>query len=110
MTSLVAPRFELPLVDNKGRVSREWYKFLVNLAKSVDSSPSSLDDQMISLETEVDPPTLEFQNGGTGVGGIVRTVNFTTAADGLGATLSGSTLTVTALTTHTNDVWNWMNM
>lgn len=42
--SLVAPRFELPLVDSRGRPSREWYKFLVQLAQAVGPSTTTADD------------------------------------------------------------------
>lgn len=40
MSEFIPPRYELPLVDQKsGRISPEWYKFLVPLArKSVPSS------------------------------------------------------------------------
>lgn len=44
MSSIVPPRYELPLIEANGRISREWYKFLVLLAKSVGTSPTSSDD------------------------------------------------------------------
>lgn len=50
MSSLIAPRYELPVIDSTtGRMSREWYKFLVLMAKSVGTSGSSTDDlQLLS--------------------------------------------------------------
>lgn len=44
MASLILPRFELPLVDDQGRVSREWYKFLSQLVSAVGPSLTTSDD------------------------------------------------------------------
>ena len=45
MTSLVAPRYDSPVIySDTGRMSREWYTFLVTLAKSAGSSPTVGDD------------------------------------------------------------------
>lgn len=45
MTSLTAPRYELPLIDiDTGRMTREWYKFLVQLGNSVGPSSTNTDD------------------------------------------------------------------
>lgn len=47
--SLIPPRYELPIVmDEKGRISREWYKYLVLLGNSVGGSTSASDDQQLS--------------------------------------------------------------
>lgn len=39
-----APRFELPISDKSGRVTREWYKFLVQMANSLGPSLTGADD------------------------------------------------------------------
>lgn len=53
MTALIAPRYELPLVDPEtGRMSREWYKFLAQLAKSVGTSPTTSDDLQLFENTD----------------------------------------------------------
>lgn len=44
MSSNIPPRFELPITDNQGRVTREWYKYLVNLGNSQNNSLTSIDD------------------------------------------------------------------
>lgn len=39
MTSLVAPRYDSPVIyTDTGRMSREWYTFLVNLGKTVGTT------------------------------------------------------------------------
>ena len=53
MSSLVAPRYELPLIDPaSGRMSREWYQFLVRLSKAVGESPTSSDDVQLLDSTQ----------------------------------------------------------
>ena len=47
MTSLVAPRFEIPIDDKGNRISREWYKFLVQLGNSNGTSLTSTQDVQI---------------------------------------------------------------
>lgn len=50
MTSLVAPRYDSPVIySDTGRMSREWYTFLVTLAKSHGSSLTLNDDLAIQL-------------------------------------------------------------
>ncbi len=60
MTSLIAPRYELPLLDpGTGQMSREWYKFFVQLAKSIGPSGTNTDDFRIlesSLPTDAAQP------------------------------------------------------
>lgn len=49
-----APRYEVPIVDlSTGHISREWYKFLVQLAQSVGPSPTNTDDTVIQLNADV---------------------------------------------------------
>jgi len=53
MSSLVAPRYESPVIySDTGRMSREWYQFLVNLAKAIGASPTSTDDTRLTLEMD----------------------------------------------------------
>lgn len=53
MTTISAPRYELPIVDTEtGRISREWYKFLVQLGNSVSGSPTLSDDLVFLAETD----------------------------------------------------------
>jgi hypothetical protein len=47
------PRYELPIADNKGRISREWYKYLVALGISTDNSGTSADDLQNTANTDV---------------------------------------------------------
>lgn len=50
MTSLVAPRYDSPVIySDTGRMSREWYTFLVTLAKSHGSSLTLNDDLALQL-------------------------------------------------------------
>ncbi len=43
MTDFIAPRYEVPLVNQEtGRISLEWYKFLVPLAKKAVSTGTSI--------------------------------------------------------------------
>lgn len=44
MSTNQAPRFELPVTDGKGRITREWYRYLVNLGNSQNNSATSSDD------------------------------------------------------------------
>jgi hypothetical protein len=44
MTSLIVPRFEIALIDKNGNISREWYKFLALLAKSIGPSLTNSSD------------------------------------------------------------------
>lgn len=44
MSSNQPPRFELPVTDGKGRITREWYRYLVNLGNSQNNSATSSDD------------------------------------------------------------------
>ena len=50
MTSLVAPRYDSPVIySDTGRMSREWYTFLVTLAKAAGASPTVGDDLAMQL-------------------------------------------------------------
>ena len=50
MTSLVAPRYDSPVIySDTGRMSREWYTFLVTLAKSTGQSSTVGDDLAMQL-------------------------------------------------------------
>jgi hypothetical protein len=49
--NLLAPRYELSLIDKNGRMSREWYQFFVLLAKSIGPSTTSTDDLQSLSET-----------------------------------------------------------
>lgn len=42
--SLQIPRFELELVDGNRRITREWYKAIVQIANSIGPSLTSVDD------------------------------------------------------------------
>jgi len=44
LSSNQPPRFELPVTDGKGRITREWYRYLVNLGNSQNNSATSSDD------------------------------------------------------------------
>ena len=46
MSAPIPPRYELPIADSKGRISREWYKYLVGLGLSVGSDTFSDDAQL----------------------------------------------------------------
>lgn len=47
MTSLIVPRYELPIVDDSKRMSRDWYKFFAQLGAAIGPSLSSNDDQSL---------------------------------------------------------------
>lgn len=50
MSTLVAPRYDSPVIySDTGRMSREWYTFLVTLAKSHGPSLTLNDDLAIQL-------------------------------------------------------------
>ena len=53
MGSLTAPRYELKLLDESGNMSREWYKFLVNLSKAIGSSGTLADDLQTTQQIEL---------------------------------------------------------
>lgn len=58
MTTLIPPRYELPIVqDEKGRISREWYKYLVLLGNSLGGSTTVGDD--IQLSQVIDDASIE---------------------------------------------------
>jgi len=45
MSTLIPPRYELPIIDARTmQMSREWYKFLVQLAQAVGGSTSGTED------------------------------------------------------------------
>jgi len=51
MSTLIPPRYELPIIDaQSGRMSREWYKYLVQLGNSISGSPTLASD-LTNLET-----------------------------------------------------------
>lgn len=53
MTALVAPRSELPLIDPRtGLISREWFRYLVQLGRSVGNSPTLEDDLALQVAGE----------------------------------------------------------
>lgn len=53
MTALVAPRSELPLIDPRtGLISREWFRYLVQLGRSVGNSPTLEDDLNLQVAGE----------------------------------------------------------
>ena len=53
MTALVAPRSELPLIDPRtGLISREWFRYLVQLGRSVGNSPTLEDDVSLQVTGE----------------------------------------------------------
>jgi hypothetical protein len=52
MSSLIAPRSELSIIDPRtGLVTREWYRYLVQLGKSLGASPTLEDDLNVQLAT-----------------------------------------------------------
>lgn len=60
MTTLIPPRYELPIVqDDKGRISREWYKYLVLLGNSLGGSTTVSDD--IQLSQYIDDAATESE-------------------------------------------------
>lgn len=63
MSTIIAPRYELPLLGTDGRISREWYKFLVQIANSIDRSGTSFDDLVTLQNTETfESVVLNLQN------------------------------------------------
>ena len=55
MSTLIPPRYELPILDPRtGQMSREWYKFLVQLAQAAGGSTSGVQDAR--LESEMNSP------------------------------------------------------
>lgn len=42
--SLIIPRIELPISDDKNQTSRDWYKFFVQMAKAIGPSLTTADD------------------------------------------------------------------
>lgn len=68
MTSLVAPRYDTPLTySDTGRMTREWYTFLVTLAKATGQSPTVGDDlamQLAMSEATSDAASTTVVSGG----------------------------------------------
>lgn len=76
MTSLVAPRYDSPVIySDTGRMSREWYTFLVTLAKSQGPSLTLNDDLAIQLAmtdaTNEAASTTIVSGGGAGASNAV---------------------------------------
>ncbi len=44
MTSIIAPRVDQPFTDGQGRITRDWYKYLVLLGNSVGPSLTAIQD------------------------------------------------------------------
>lgn len=75
MTTLVAPRYDTPLIySDTGRMSREWYTFLVTLAKSHGPSLTLNDDLAIQLamtDATNEAATTTITTGAVGAGNAV---------------------------------------
>ena len=50
--SLNPPRFELPVVGKDGKITREWYRYLVGVGKSITSA--TLEDDLTLQATDAD--------------------------------------------------------
>lgn len=47
MTSIIPPRYEIPLMEAGGRMNRDWYKYLASLGSAINFSPTSTDDAIV---------------------------------------------------------------
>jgi len=49
MSSIIAPRFDVPMVDPRtGTITRQWGNYLIRLAASINNSPTSADDAALT--------------------------------------------------------------
>lgn len=61
--SNIPPRYELPIADKQGRISREWYKYLVSLGIATGGATTSVDDlQFSSDNAQIESMALSAQN------------------------------------------------
>lgn len=102
MTSpFIAPRYELPLVDQaSGRITPEWYKFFVPLAKKAVSTEISITTTapLAGGATLADDITLSISNNGITNALLAKMATHTIKGNSTGSTANAQDLTGTDIT------------